>query len=124
MGATRAGKGCGSCKTMVGQITEWAAGDAMTVDESASWYVPGVPMAKPELMAAIREQGLRSVSSVFAALAPGGEEDAKSKMGLTSLLKMMWAGDFVDERDGRFINEFTQTTRVARGACEDSSERA
>lgn len=105
MGATKAGKGCGSCKTMVAQITEWAAGDAMTVDESASWYVPGVPMAKPELMAAIRERGLRSVSAVFAALAPGGEEDAKSKMGLTSLLRMMWPEGFEDERDGRFIND-------------------
>ena len=37
-------------------------------------------------MAAIRAQDLRSVSAVFAALAPGGKEDAKSKMGLTSLL--------------------------------------
>jgi nitrite reductase (NADH) large subunit len=104
MNATRAGKGCGSCKTLVRQIVEWAAGDAMQVDESESWYVPGVPLAKPALMAAIREQRLTSVSAVFAALAPGGE-DAKSKMGLTSLLRMMWPQDFVDERDGRFIND-------------------
>ncbi len=105
MGATKAGKGCGSCKTMVSQITEWAAGDAMTVDESASWYVPGVPLAKPELMAAIRERGLRSVSAVFAALAPGGEDDARSKMGLTSLLRTMWPGEVVEERDSRYIND-------------------
>ena len=56
-------------------------------------------------MAAIREQGLRSVSAVFAALAPGGAEDAKSKMGLASLLKMMWAGEYIDERDARFVND-------------------
>ena len=62
-------------------------------------------MAKPELMAAIREHELRSVSAVFAALAPGGEEDAKSKMGLASLLKMMWGDEYVDERDARFIND-------------------
>jgi nitrite reductase (NADH) large subunit len=42
---------------------------------------------------------------VFAALAPGGAEDAKSKMGLASLLKMMWGTDYVDERDARFIND-------------------
>lgn len=67
--------------------------------------VPGVPMDKPALMTAIRAQGLRSVSSVFAALAPDGAEDAKSKMGLASLLKMMWADEYVDERDARFIND-------------------
>jgi nitrite reductase (NADH) large subunit len=105
MNATRAGKGCGSCKTLVSQIVEWAAGDKMEVDPSESWYVPGIPLAKPELMAAIRERHLTSVSAVFAALAPGGAEDAKSKMGLTSLLRVMWPGEFVDERDGRFIND-------------------
>ena len=105
MDATRAGKGCGSCRSSVGAITEWAAGDAITVDASASWYVPGVPLDKPSLVAAIREQGLKSVSAVFAALAPGGEEDARSKMGLTSLLRTMWPGEVDDERDGRFIND-------------------
>jgi nitrite reductase (NADH) large subunit len=56
-------------------------------------------------MAAIRAQELRSVSAVFAALAPGGEEDVKSKMGLASLLRMMWADAYIDERDARFIND-------------------
>jgi len=105
MDKTRAGKGCGSCKTMVCQIVEWAAGGAVQEDPSANWYVPGVPMDKPELMTAIRDQGLRSVSAVFTALAPSGAEDAKSKMGLASLLKMMWADEYIDERDARFIND-------------------
>ena len=105
MDKTRAGKGCGSCKTMVCQIVEWAAGGAVQEDPSANWYVPGVPMDKPELMAAVRDQGLRSVSAVFAALAPSGAEDAKSKMGLASLLKMMWADEYIDEKDARFIND-------------------
>ena len=105
MDKTRAGKGCGSCKTMVCQIVEWAAGGAVVEDPSANWYVPGIPMDKPELMTAIMEQGLRSVSSVFAALAPDGAEDAKSKMGLASLLKMMWADDYIDEKDAKFIND-------------------
>jgi len=105
MDKTRAGKGCGSCKTMVCQIVEWAAGGAVQEDPSANWYVPGVPMDKPELMTAIRDQGLRSVSAVFAALAPSGAEDAKSKMGLASLLKMMWADEYIDEKDARFIND-------------------
>jgi nitrite reductase (NADH) large subunit len=62
-------------------------------------------MPKPELMGVIREHHLTSVSAVFATLAPGGTEDAKSKMGLASLLRMMWADEYVDERDARFIND-------------------
>lgn len=105
MAATRAGKGCGSCKTLVAQIVDWAAGGAVEDDPAAHWYVHGIPYDKPELMRLIRELELHSVSSVFAALAPGGREDAASKMGLASLLQMMWAEEFVDERDARFVND-------------------
>ena len=105
MARTRAGKGCGSCKSLVRQIVEWAAGGDVVEDPSANWYVPGVPFDKPELMDKIRELALHSVSSVFAALAPDGREDANSKMGLASLLQMMWADEYVDERDARFIND-------------------
>lgn len=105
MDATRAGKGCGACKGLVAQIVEWAADGKVEDDPAASWYVPGVPMPKAELMAVIREHGLKSVSAVFATLVPGGEEDAKSKMGLASLLRMMWGDEYVDERDARFIND-------------------
>jgi nitrite reductase (NADH) large subunit len=104
MKKTRAGKGCGSCRPLVERIVEWAAGGALTVDESASWYVPAIPLDKPALIAAIRERELRSVSAVFAALAPEGE-DAASKMPLASLLKVVWAGSYVDERDAKYIND-------------------
>jgi nitrite reductase (NADH) large subunit len=105
MAKTKAGKGCGSCKELVGQIVEWAAGGEVTEDPSASWYVPALPYDKPTLMRHIRELELHSVSSVFAALAPDGKEDANSKMALASLLDMMWADEFVDERDARFVND-------------------
>ena len=55
MDRTRAGKGCGSCKSLVKQVVEWAADGELTEDPAASYYVPGIPMAKPELVAAIRE---------------------------------------------------------------------
>lgn len=103
MAATRAGKGCGSCKSLVAQIVEWAGGSS-AVDESASWYVPAIPLDKPALIASIRARELRSVSAVFAALAPGGE-DAASKMPLASLLKVIWAGDYIDEKDAKYIND-------------------
>ncbi|MDT5003685.1 MAG: nitrite reductase large subunit [Mycobacterium sp.] len=105
MAKTKAGSGCGSCKELVSQIVAWAAGGEATEDPSASWYVPSVPYDKPTLMKHVRELGLHSVSSVFAALAPDGKEDANSKMALASLLETMWADEFVDERDARFVND-------------------
>jgi len=102
--STRAGTGCGTCKKDVQAILELVAGDTVKEDPSVHHYVPGVPLAKPELVRAIRERGLRSVSSVFAALA-GGVEDAPSKPGLASLLKTIWGKDYDDERDARFIND-------------------
>jgi nitrite reductase (NADH) large subunit len=107
MNATRAGKGCGACKGLVGDIVEWAvaeSGGEVGVDESANWYVPAIPMDKPTLIAAVKERKLRSVSAVLAALAPDGE-DAASKMALTSLLRVVWNGGFVPENDAKFIND-------------------
>ena len=104
MEATRAGLGCGSCKKLVQEVVEWAAEGQVEEDPSIHYYVPGVPLAKPELVQAIRERNLRSVSSVFDALA-GGVEDVSSKMGLASLLKSFWGADYEDERDARFIND-------------------
>lgn len=104
MDLTRAGMGCGSCKAMVGEIVEWACGGETEEDPSVHYYVPGVPLTKPELIRAISERNLRSVSAVFDYLA-GGKEDAGSKPGLASLLKVIWKGEYEDEKDARFINE-------------------
>jgi nitrite reductase (NADH) large subunit len=104
MEATRAGMGCGACKALVSDVVAWACGGAAELDPAADYYVPGVPLSKPELVAAIRAQGLRSVSAVFAALT-SGSEDAASKPGLASLLSTIWADEYVDERDARFIND-------------------
>jgi nitrite reductase (NADH) large subunit len=102
--ATRAGTGCGSCKPQVQGILAAIAGDAVVEDAAAHYYVRGVPLSKPELVAAIRAKGLRSVSAVFDALA-GGREDALSKAGLASLLRTLWGKEYVEERDARFIND-------------------
>ncbi|RRQ28746.1 NAD(P)/FAD-dependent oxidoreductase [Rhodococcus sp. Eu-32] len=103
--ATRAGKGCGSCKGLVADIVACAAGGAVESDPSADWYVPCIPLAKPALIDAIRERDLRSVSQVFAELATGGREDASSKMPLASLLRVVWGPDWVDEPGALFIND-------------------
>ncbi len=104
MDATRAGMGCGSCKALVGEVVEWFCGGTVEEDPSVHYYVPTVPMTKPELVAAVKARGLRSVSSVFRELG-GGQEDAASKPALASLLITVWADQYEDERDARFIND-------------------
>jgi nitrite reductase (NADH) large subunit len=101
---TRAGTGCGSCKPQVQQVLEACAGGGVGEDPAAHYYVPAIPLRKPELVAEVRRRNLRSVSAVFAAFADGAD-DPKSKAGLASLLKTIWAGQYEDERDARFIND-------------------
>jgi len=100
---TKAGTGCGGCKPVMQELVELYAGNSAP-DPRDSWYVPGVPFAKPELVREIRARSLKSVSAVFRELA-GGEEDAASKVGLASLLKQLWNDEYEDERDARFIND-------------------
>jgi nitrite reductase (NADH) large subunit len=100
--ATRAGTGCGSCKTLIKGLIEAVAG-AVKADPSESWYVPGVPMDKPTLVAEIRRRELKSVSAVLVGLGKG--DDPKTKNGLASLLKSIWNDEYIDERDSRFIND-------------------
>ena len=102
--ATRAGAGCGSCKPQVQALLELAAGGLIADDPAAHYYVPGIPMAKPELIDAIKANELKSVSAVFDVLAEG-REDAGSKLGPASLLRTLWGAEYVDERDARFIND-------------------
>jgi nitrite reductase (NADH) large subunit len=104
MDATRAGKGCGSCKQLVGELVAWMCGGEIEEDPAVHYYVPSIPLRKPELIQAVRELGLKSVSAVFAALA-GGIEDAASKPALASLLATLWHSEYDDERDARFIND-------------------
>ena len=51
MAATRAGMGCGSCKGLVGEVVAWFCGGAVEEDPSVHYYVPCIPLAKPELVA-------------------------------------------------------------------------
>ena len=100
---TRAGTGCGSCKKLLEQFLEVYAG-VVAEDPAEHWYVPSLPMTKPELVAAIRAKGLKSVSAVFREL-NGGQEEPGHKTALASLLKTIWDGEYEDERDARFIND-------------------
>jgi nitrite reductase (NADH) large subunit len=105
MNATRAGKGCGSCKSLVNELVTWFRGGEVEEDPSVHYYVPVIPLTKPELVKEIRARGLKSVSAVFKALAVDGKADAASKPPLASLLITLWNDAYEDERDARFIND-------------------
>jgi nitrite reductase (NADH) large subunit len=100
---TRAGLGCGSCKSLVAQLLESYLGE-VAYDPTEHYYVPGVPLEKSQLVRELRTRGIKSVSETFAQLADG-REDPASKVGLASLLKTLWPGEYEDERDARFIND-------------------
>ena len=100
---TKAGQGCGSCKNTIFQLIR-AYADDVSSDPKEHYYVSGVPLEKSQLIAAIKEKKLKSVSQVFEELA-GGREDAASKAGLASLLRSIWNEAYEDERDARFIND-------------------
>lgn len=100
---TKAGKGCGSCRSLIARIIESCVGK-VSYDAAEHYYVPGIPLEKSQLVAQVLVKKLKSVSAVFAALADG-KEDADSKAGLASLLKTLWPGEYEDERDARFIND-------------------
>ena len=102
--ATRAGTGCGSCRSQVQEILEFASDGLVAEDPSAHYYVQGIPLTKTELVETIKSMELKSVSSVFNALA-GGRENVGSKIGLASLLKTIWDSEYEDERDAGFIND-------------------
>ncbi len=102
--ATRAGKGCGSCKSLVAEIVQWFCGGEVEEDPSIHYYVPGVPLAKPELIAAVRDKGLKSVSAVFkrAGWRRGGcGEQACAGVAARTIRNH----EYQDERDARFIND-------------------
>ena len=104
MEATRAGMGCGACKSQINDLVAWLCGGEVEDDPSVHYYVPTIPYRKPELTKEILARGLKSVSAVFRELG-GGVEDPAAKPPLASLLITIWKGEYDDERDARFIND-------------------
>ena len=117
--------GCGACKEQIADLVAWLCGGEVEEDPSVHYYVPTIPMRKPELTKEIVAHGLKSVSSVWAHF---GGEDASWKPALASLLITIWKGEYKDERDARFINDrvhaniqkdgtFSVVPEMAGGVC-------
>jgi nitrite reductase (NADH) large subunit len=99
---TKAGTGCGGCRPQIEALIGQYGGSQR--DPAADYYVKSVPLAKPQLIAEIRQRGLKSVSAVIRELGSSNDDPA-SKPGLASLLRTIWRDEYEDERDARFIND-------------------
>ncbi len=101
MAATRAGTGCGSCKSAVVEIVAEAAGG---LSDEPAYLCPCRRLTREEVVHAVREQELTSVSEVAAACGAGRDCGA-CKPGLAYLVSEVNANRHREERDARFIND-------------------
>jgi nitrite reductase (NADH) large subunit len=102
MAMTRAGTGCGSCKSLVVDIVALAAGGEVA-DEPA-YLCPCRQQTREELAGAIRDNNYNSVSEVSAACGTGRECGA-CKPALAYLVSEINANRHREERDARYIND-------------------
>jgi nitrite reductase (NADH) large subunit len=102
MAMTRAGTGCGSCKSMVIDIVALAAGG--DVADEPAYLCPCRRQTREELAATIREHGMESVSAVSGACGTGRDCGA-CKPALAYLVSEINANRHREERDARFIND-------------------
>jgi nitrite reductase (NADH) large subunit len=101
MAATRAGTGCGSCRTLVAEIVTMVSGDAAN---EPYYLCPCRKQTRQELAAVIREQELDAVSQVGECCGTGHDCGA-CKPALAYLVSEIKGNRHREERDARFIND-------------------
>jgi nitrite reductase (NADH) large subunit len=101
MARTRAGTGCGSCKSTVLELVALATGGA---DEEPAYLCPCRQQTREQLAALVRERELSSVSELTAACGAGRDCGA-CKPGLAYLVSEVAANRHREERHARFIND-------------------
>jgi len=103
MQGTRAGTGCGNCKSKIKALLISEVGE-LRVDPAEKYYAAGIPMDREELTVFIRENQLSSVSQVLNAV-PNAVDDSKTRMALDYLLDYIWCSDYEVENDSRCAND-------------------
>jgi nitrite reductase [NAD(P)H] large subunit len=101
MAMTRAGTGCGSCRTLVKEIVALQTGGAV---EEPAFLCPCRRQTREELAHVIRQQGLQSVSETAAACGTG-RECGLCKPALSYLVSEVNLNRHREERSARFIND-------------------
>lgn len=103
-GATRS---CGGCKPLVEQLLSMTLGDGFDVAASGKQGICGcTPLGRDEIVAAIKEKGLKSVRETMHVLEWSNEEGcSKCRPALNYYLGMLRPEDYEDELESRFVNE-------------------
>ncbi len=104
MSKTRAGTGCGNCKSKIKAVILSELGE-LKDDPAERYYAPGIAMEREELSAYIQELNLKSVSAVLNSLGEKAKDDAKTRMALDYLLSYIWKEKYSVEYDSRFAND-------------------
>ena len=98
---TRAGTGCGSCKSLVAKLVEAETGEATT---EAAYLCPCRMLTREQVADTIRSGGLRSASEVGAACG-AGRDCAVCKPAVAYLVSLVNANRHDEERQARYIND-------------------
>ena len=98
---TRAGTGCGSCKSLVATLVEAETGEAAA---EAAYLCPCRMLTREKVADTIRSQGLRSASEVGAACG-AGRDCAVCKPAVAYLVSLVNANRHDEERQARYIND-------------------
>ncbi|MGG6313610.1 nitrite reductase large subunit NirB [Paenibacillus macerans] len=101
---TKASGSCGGCKPLVeGLLHLYAEGD---VKEAKEGICGCTPLGREEIIAGIKEMGLKSVKEVMNVLEwRVAEGCSKCRPALNYYLGMLWPAEYVDEKESRFANE-------------------
>ncbi|HEV7774551.1 MAG TPA: nitrite reductase large subunit NirB [Conexibacter sp.] len=101
MARTRAGTGCGSCRSTVLDLVALATGGA---SEEPAYLCPCRQQTREQLAALVRERELSSVSELTGACGAGRDCGA-CKPGLAYLVSEVAANRHREERHARYIND-------------------
>ncbi|WP_019424028.1 nitrite reductase large subunit NirB [Paenibacillus sp. OSY-SE] len=103
---TGASRSCGGCKPLVEQLLQHVLGDGFEAGGSKQGICGCTTMSRDEIVAAIREKGLRATKEIMNVLDWKQEEGcSKCRPALNYYLGMIWPQTYQDEKESRFVNE-------------------
>lgn len=103
---TNASRSCGRCKPLVADILQYTLGDEYSAEEQKETVCGCTTLSYEEVVAAIKEQGLKTVKEVMRALSWKNEEGcSKCRPALNYYLGMIYPTEYNDHKASRFVNE-------------------
>ncbi|WP_025025504.1 nitrite reductase large subunit NirB [Caldalkalibacillus mannanilyticus] len=106
-GCTNAGRSCGRCKDLVGEILAYTLGDSFDKNAATKKTLCGcTTLDQAEVVAEIEEKGLHTTKEVMYVLGWKNEEGcSKCRPALNYLLGMLHPTEYIDDSNSRLVNE-------------------